>query len=135
MDRFYRGLVAGTVAGIPMNIWSNVTREFGFGELRFLDWAGMVIYGSLPVTLFQQAYAQIIQFFWLGFLGVIFSFLIPKVTSRGDIGKAVFFGVIMGFILYAIPVLFKVPNLTATDSVTVLNNHLGGVHVVTFYAY
>ncbi len=127
MDRFYRGLTAGMVAGVPMIIWGHGAYYLGLGNLRFLDWAGVIIYGSLPETLFQVVYAQIAHLLWLGFLGIVFSYLIPKVTSRGHIGKAVIFGYVVGFFTHAIPVLFAVPHLAATHSQTVIHNHVGGV--------
>lgn len=127
MDRFYRGLTAGVAAGIPMNIWSIAAYMLGFGRLRLLDWAGVIIYGSLPVTFAQQAYAQAAQLIWVGFLGVVFAFLIPHISSQGLLGKALFFSIVSGLVIYAVPVLLHIPDLKELDFHTVLNNHIGGL--------
>lgn len=127
MDRFYRGLTAGVGAGIPMNLWSNAAYALGFGQLRLLDWAGVIIFGSLPQSFAQQAYAQVVQLIWVGFLGVVFAFLIPQISSQGLLGKGVFFSMVSGLLSYAVPVLFQLPELTVLDLPTVLNNHIGGL--------
>jgi uncharacterized membrane protein YagU involved in acid resistance len=67
------------------------------------------------------------QVLWVGFLGVLFAFLVPEVTSRGYLGKGIFFGIVSGFIIYAIPVLFRVPNLAVFSTETVISDHVGGV--------
>jgi len=127
MDRYFRGLVAGIAGGVVMNLWS----WFAVGILnlkitRFIDWAGVILYGDLPRTHFEGFYALIIQLTWVGLLGIIFAYTIPFTTSRGFLIKGVFFGVVIGLIIYAIPTLFKTPHLAKATIITVLSNHLGG---------
>lgn len=128
MDRFYRGFFSGVVAGIPMNIWSLFSfHVLNFTNLRYLDWAGLILFGDLPTTLIQNVIAQTMQFMWLGALGVIFIYLLPHTTTRYHTGKAVIFSIIAGFIIYAIPVLLQFPHLTQISTNTVIDNQLGGV--------
>jgi len=128
MDRFYRGFVAGVVGGLAMNVWSLFSYYIlNFSEQRFLDWASMIIYGSLPTSTFQIVYAQIIQLLWVGLLGIIFALLIPAITSRFYLGKGVIYGLMSGFIIYAITTLFRIPNLVIFSTTTVLSNHIGGI--------
>jgi len=83
MDRYHRGLVAGMIAGIPMNIWDLISYHYlRFSELRYLDWSAVTIFGHLPKGNAEIAFALISHFFWVGFLGMIFAFLIGKITSR-----------------------------------------------------
>lgn len=43
MDRFYRGVIAGTVGGIIMNIWDLFSYYvLDFADLRYLDWAAVL---------------------------------------------------------------------------------------------
>ena len=72
----------------------------------------MIIFGSLPQSFAQQAYAQVVQLIWVGFLGVVFAFLIPQISSQGLLGKGVFFSMVSGLLSYAVPVLFQLPELT-----------------------
>lgn len=128
MDRFYRGFIAGSLGGVAMNIWSLFSYHFlHFTKLRYLDWASIFLYGHLPVSTLQAVYSLVIQLLWVGFLGVIFAFLIPAVTSRGYYGKGIIYGLTVGFIVYAIPKMFKMPELTVTTTATVLSSHIGGV--------
>ena len=114
MDRFFRGFLAGLLAGIPMNIWSLFSYHIiGFGQLRLLDWMGIILYGDLPVTFGEQAYALWVQIFGLGCLGVLFAYLIAVTSSWWYVGKAVIYSGVVSFVAYALPLLFQVPDLTA----------------------
>lgn len=126
MDRFFRGFFAGLLAGIPMNVWGLISYHvLDFGRLRFLDWMGIILYGDFPVTFGEQAYALWVQLFGLGYLGILFAYLIPVTTSWWYIGKAVIFSGAFSFVAYALPLLFRVPELTAVPLNSVISNHLG----------
>lgn len=128
MDRFYRGLLAGIIGGVAMNVWSLFSYHIlHFSNRRFLDWAGVIMYGHLPKTTFQAVYALTTQLIWVGLLGILFAFLVPKVTSRSYLGKGVFYSLSMGLIIYAIPRLFKIPELIITPTTTVISNHIGAI--------
>ncbi|PKM87781.1 MAG: hypothetical protein CVU87_08935 [Firmicutes bacterium HGW-Firmicutes-12] len=128
MDRFFRGVVAGIAGGIVMNIWSFFSYHIlHFTKMRFLDWAGILLYGHLPEGLGETVYATFIQIIWAGFMAVFFTFLIPAIFSKGYIIKAIFFSYISGFIIYAIPTLYKVPNLMETTLNTTISNHTGKI--------
>ncbi|MCW3490126.1 hypothetical protein [Dethiobacter alkaliphilus] len=128
MDRFFRGFTAGMVGGVAMNLWTLIaTSILNLEILRFIDWAGITIYGDVPASHAEGAVALFIQLLWTGFLGTIFAFLIPQVTSRGYLLKGVIFGVLTGFFIYAIPILFQVPLLREHTLPTVLSNITGGV--------
>lgn len=128
MDRFFRGLVAGIIGGVVMNIWSLISFNIlHFTDKRFLDWAAVMLYGQLSGGLFEEIMALMAQILFVGFLGILFAFFIPHVTSRGYILKGLFYGFITGFFIYAIPVLFKTPFLYKTDFPTAVSNLIGGL--------
>lgn len=128
MDRFFRGLTAGIVGGIAMNLWSAFAVSILDLKIRrFIDWAGVILYGDLPRTHFQGLFALIIQLLWVGLLGIIFAYLISYTTSRGYLLKGAYYGVVIGLIIYAIPALFRTPYLTLHSTATVLSNHTGGL--------
>ena len=128
MDRFFRGFFAGFLAGIPMNLWSLLScHVLNFGEVRFLDWMGIILYGNLPVTFAEQAYALWVHFVGLGTLGIIFAYLMSLTTPFWYIGKAIIFSGAFGFISYAVPFLFQVPYLTEMPLSGVLSNHIGAL--------
>lgn len=44
MDRFSRGLIAGIIGGIAMNLWSAIAVNIlNWQIIRFIDWAGIII--------------------------------------------------------------------------------------------
>ncbi|EEG77327.1 hypothetical protein [Dethiobacter alkaliphilus] len=128
MDRFFRGFTAGIVGGVAMNLWSLIAVfVLNLEILRFVDWASILLFGDLPANHAEGAVALFIQLLWVGFLGSIFAFLIPQVTSRGYLIKGALFGVVSGFFIYAIPILFQVPILREHTLATVLSNITGGI--------
>ena len=128
MDRFTRGLIAGAIGGIAMNLWT-VFAIFvlGLEVIRFIDWAGVLLYGRLPGTHLEAAFALLIQVLWASLLGVALAFLIGQVTSRVYYIKGAFFGIIAGFLIYAIPTVLQMPILSKHSFATVVSNHVGGL--------
>lgn len=115
------------VAGIPMNGWDLISYYWlHFSKLRYLDWAGVVMYGEIPKTPIAVAFALISHFFWVGFLGVIFAYLIPTLTPRGYLVKGFTFGFITGFIIYAIGIAFKFPIILHRTTGTTISQFIGG---------
>lgn len=128
MDRFFRGLTAGLIGGIAMNLWTVFTVSIlNLKIIRFIDWAGVILYGELPMTHFQGFFALIMQLLWVGLLGIIFAYLISYTTSRGYLIKGAYYGVVIGLLIYAIPTLLRTPYLTFHSTATVLSNHTGGL--------
>ncbi|PKM43562.1 MAG: hypothetical protein CVV03_08330 [Firmicutes bacterium HGW-Firmicutes-8] len=128
MDRFFRGFVAGIIGGVIMNIWDYFVHYIlQFTKLLYLDWPGMILFGHLPQTLWEAAYAQILQLLLVGMLGVGFAFFIPHVTSRWYLIKGVLFAMIAGFAIYTVPSLLRIPRLSEVPFGTVISNHIGGV--------
>lgn len=128
MDRYFRGLVAGVAGGVAMNLWSAFAVSIlKLKIIRFINWAGYILYGDLPRTHFQGFYALLIQLTWVGLLGIIFAYSIPLTTSRGYLPKGAFYGVVTGLIIYAIPTFLQTPVLAEHNVQTVLSNHAGGL--------
>lgn len=100
-DRLTRGFIAGILAGIIMNIESYATFAPNLNTLRFVDWAGVIIFGHQPpFSVGELVFAQICQLFITGVSGIIFVYLIPCVTSKNLILKGWIFGVLMWLIIY-----------------------------------
>lgn len=128
MDRFFRGLIGGLAGAVVMNIWDFISFYLlHFTNRRYLDWASIFLYGSLPNNIFESFYALVAQILWTGFLGVILAYLIPQVSSRGSLVKGAFYGFITGFFIYAIPVAFKIPYLYKTPFGITLSQSIGGI--------
>lgn len=127
MDRFYRGLIAGMVGGVLMNLWDLISYHlFHFSKLRYLDWAGMIMYGELPKSNLAVIFALISHLIWVGFLGVVFAFLIPSITSRKYLIKGLTYGFLTGFIIYAAGIAFKMPVISHRTPETAISQFIGG---------
>jgi len=107
-DRLTRGLIGGIIGGIAMNIVSLVSYYLGIAELRFIDWAAVVIYGTKPQNIIEAIFAMIAQIIHAGVLGIIFAYLITLVSSTNNLLKGALFGSVMWFLLYGISLLYKI---------------------------
>ena len=112
MDRLYRGFIAGAIAGILLNaINLSCFYIFKITEIRFIDWTSILAFGYRPENLNGILLNLFFQLLWDGFLGVIFAFLIPHVTSRAYLIKGVLYGSFLTFVFRAVAVLFRLPFL------------------------
>lgn len=128
MGKMERGFIAGVIAAIPMNIWSFISYNLlKFTEIRFLDWAAIFLFGTLPKSGIQVAMGLVFHFLWAGFLGTIFAYIFPETNARWYVGKAVIYSLLVAFFQYAISVLYSIPNLKILPTTTVISNHIGGI--------
>lgn len=128
MDRFQRGLVSGILSGIVMNIIDLFNYHvLHLTTFRMLDWASVMIYGHRPNSLPEAVYALMTQLMWTGVLGVIFSFILIKVHSEGDVVKGATYGFITGFLIFAVAIAFRMPHLSQIPFKTSLSNGVEGI--------
>ena len=110
-----------------MNLWTLVALYVLDWEIiRFVDWAAIIVFGDLPRSHAEGLFALWLQLLWVGTLGIGFAFLIPQVTSQGYFLKGMIYGVVLGFLIYAIPTVLQMPILKETSIATALSNHTGG---------
>lgn len=106
-----RGFISGTIAWPLPFIINHGAYYFNFSTLRWGDFAGILIYGTRPVDLLENLFAIAGVFFFLGFLGIVFSYLIPQISSQYYLFKSWFYGIALWFLFFATTVLFKLPHL------------------------
>lgn len=126
-DRFVNGLITGTAAGIAMNLLNFAMYYLNLSTMRYLDWAGIMIFGRKPAFLSEELFAQLVQLAFSAFIGVLFAYLYFEVTSRYYLLKGAFFGVIFWFFMYAAGIALKLPHLTVIPFKTSLTNFLGAI--------
>lgn len=107
-DRLTMGFLAGVTGGIAMNIINLLSFYLGIAELRYLDWAAAVIFGTLPVSPAEAVFALIAQILFVGVLGVVFAYLIVALSSRNHLLRGWLFGVAVWFAIYGLTLLFNV---------------------------
>ncbi len=128
MDKFMKGLTAGIVGGVMMNILDFIFYYiFTIVEIRFLDWASIFTFGRTPNSLIEIIFSLLSHILWTGFLGVLFAFLVPLINSKFLYIKGAFYGFIVGFIIYSIPILFQTPILKNIPTFTAITNTTFGI--------
>lgn len=122
-DRFERGFIAGVIGGIIMNIWSFTSGYIQFTDVRMVDWGGIMFFGHTPpFTLMENIVALGLQLGFSGFLGVVFAFLIPLITSQNLYFKGLVLSTAIWFLIYGVATLFRVPGTVPASVGTVVSN-------------
>ncbi len=110
-DRVTAGFLAGVTAGIAMNIINYISYFLDFTNELFLQWAAVMIYGRLSETLPELIFAQFGQLVFSGLVGIVFAYMMLKLTSKNYLLKGWIYAVLLWFALYAITIIFRVPHL------------------------
>ena len=125
-DRFTRGFLAGILAGVPTFFFNIGAFYFNLSTLRWADFMGLYVMGRKPIGLGETLFTIIAVYIFLSFLGIIFAYLIPKISSYNYLLKGWVFGVSIWFIAYAVTMLYKVPELAFIPLKTVVSSFIGG---------
>lgn len=98
-----------------------------FGNTRFLDYAGIHIYGFKPKTIAEQIFAEITQLLFTGVLGAIFVYLLDKIKKRNIYFKGAIYGLFVWFLAYTITILFKLKPLDKISLESTLENFMASI--------
>jgi len=124
-DRFTKGFIAGLIAGIVLNIVNLISYyALHYAKKRYLDYIGAMIYGRLPITIFEQLFSQLIDITFSGILGIIFSYLLTRVSSKNYLLKGALFSTGMWLISFITITIFKVSFLYRPASQTVFSHFI-----------
>lgn len=131
---FVQGLIAGVVANIADFIMVNWLK---FGDLLYLDYTGVHIYGFQPETLGEKIFALTVQLIFSGLAGIIFVYWIDKVRKRNILFKGMLFGMTIWFLTYTITILFKLKPLDKVSLSSAMENYIaalifGAVIAITY---
>lgn len=122
-DRFTVGLLSGIGAGIVASLANLfITQILHFGNLRFIDFSAVFIYGRKPHTLGEDLFAWVGYVAFTSFLGVLFAYLIPHISSQNFMLKSIFFGIAVWFFSYALTFLFQSPFLQNISLPSAISN-------------
>ena len=124
-DKYANGFVSGLIgglAGAAVNLL--MIFLFKFGSIKFVDFAGELIFGHFPENFGEDVIAFLAYFGFAGTLGVIFAYLIPIFSFKYFLLKGIHFGIGVWFASYAITFLFKAPNLQDISLESAITNYL-----------
>lgn len=122
-DRFIRGLIAGAAGGaaaVAVNLFLiNIVR---FGQLRFYDISGVMIFGREPERFAEKVFAEIGHLGLSATVGIILAYVFPRMKSRYLWIKGLFFGCAVWYAVYAVMVLYKVPEVKGASLPSAIAN-------------
>lgn len=124
-DRFTRGFIAAIIAGVPTAIYNWLAYYLHIANLRYSDFASVLIYGHKPNSVGETVFAIISTFIFVGLLGSIFGLVVPIIKSDNIVFKGWAYGTGLWFSFYALTYLFKVPELLTIPLWTAASNVVG----------
>lgn len=116
MDRLFKGFLSGILGAIPMNLLNLTFYKFKLTNIRFIDWASIIMLGKLPNDLHSIIYTLFIQILWSGALGIGMVLIYPYINGKGYYIKGTLYAFLLGFIFRGIVVLFRIPELSITST-------------------
>jgi hypothetical protein len=124
-DRFIKGVIAGTIAGLAKNIpdifLHNVLKT---SEKSFWDYASIIVSGRHPLGLFEQTYSFFFEIIFSIFLGLIYILLIPYLKTNYNFLRGAIYGGIVWFAIRAWVVSFQISPLLQEGRNTMIVNSL-----------
>lgn len=123
-DRFTRGFLSGIIAGAPTLAFALLAISLNWTTIRWAHFTAKLLYGRIEMNLMENIFATVTTFFFCGGLGVIFAFVIPRISSLNYILKGWFFGSAVWFLAFAITKLFNVPQMTIIPFNSVVINFI-----------
>jgi len=123
-DRFTRGFVAGTIAGIPTVAINFGAYYLNLTILLWTDFMGLFTYGRKPAAALELIFSLLALFFFLGLLGAIMAYLLALLSSGNYLFKGWIFGVSIWFAAFALAHLFGVRELQLIPPLTAATNFI-----------
>ncbi len=124
-DRFTRGFAAGVTAGIVTAVFNLGVFYLNISTLRWADFMAILSFGSFPSNLGETVFATIAVFIFLGFIGVVFAYLVKYISSQNYLLKTWAYGTFIWFTSFAVMQLFAVPELANIPLATTVSNFVG----------
>ncbi|WP_285716244.1 hypothetical protein [Pelosinus sp. IPA-1] len=108
-DKFTRGFFSGVAGGLAANVVSLFFGFINFTTLRFADWTGIIIFGHTPpFSTGEILFSLTANIGFTGFLGIVFTYLIPLIKNTNLLFKGWVFSTFIWFFIYSVTALFKV---------------------------
>lgn len=124
-DRLVAGFLAGVAGGVAMNVYVQIAWFLNATQVRYLDWASVLLYGHRPHGVGDAVFAQIVQIVFAGILGILFAYLIPLITSRYYLFRGFIFGLSVWFLIYSFTLLYGLHVIVPLEVLTAAVDFVG----------
>lgn len=107
-----------------MNVIDWAGYLLGFYNELLLHWSSVITSGRLPATTFAIIWSQIGQLFFCGMLGILFAYIMLKLTGGNYLLKGLLYGVITWFTIYAISISIRLPYMNQHDLPVIVSHFI-----------
>lgn len=108
-DKFMRGIIAGTIAGLIKDIPSIIIHLMHSDVFpTYWDYSGMIALGKVPDTAFDIFLAIIVEVAFSMAIGITLIYAISLIKSHHDLIKGAFFGAAVWFFIRTFMWIFAV---------------------------
>lgn len=109
-DNFIPGLIVGGITGTVINFIEIILVDFlKFGQVRFMDYAGLLAYGRRFHTFLEVMFAFFIQISFAAAIGVAFVCILDRISTKYLELKGIFLALNFWYFIFSLVLLFKVP--------------------------
>ncbi len=124
-DKFLKGFIAGTMAGIAKMLFNFFSFYIlHFAKDKYLGFFSVIIHGKKPSSIWMSIFYQMSEIIFTGMLGILFIYIIPKITSKHLYFKGWLYGAATWFAIYALGTLFKIPTIYSPPWETIISHFI-----------
>ncbi|MHB1126747.1 MAG: DUF6789 family protein [Bacillota bacterium] len=117
-----RVIISGFTGGLAMFIPDYSLYLLGINKFRNLDWASIIAFGHTPMTTWESIFGEITNLIWTMLLGVVFVYIASRIITSSKLYlRGFIYGVAMWFIINALAVMYKLPDLYLTFGSVITN--------------
>lgn len=117
-DRLTRGFIAGAAGWPPQIAFTATMFKLRLTKLRYLDFAAVLTFNHRPQGWPEVLFAEAIVIIFLGVLGIIFSLLIPVLSSKNIFFKGWLYATFTWFAIYAAMTMYELKHIYPVDTMT-----------------
>jgi uncharacterized membrane protein YagU involved in acid resistance len=121
------GFIAGIIANIPILILDKTVSFFKLEKVDYEHFAAVLAFHGKIDSIGKLLFGLTVELMFAGFLGIAFAYLIKTVTSRYFYLKGAIFGAFIWFVIYAIDVFFKIPEILEIDFAASVSHYIGSI--------
>jgi hypothetical protein len=121
-DWFTRGFISGIIAGAPTFAYALLASLLKWTTFRWVHFTAVLIYGRRYINFLENAFATLITFFFCGLMGVVFAFIVSRISNRNYLLKGWVFSTTIWFLAFAIINLLRMPEFTLIPLKTAVSN-------------
>ncbi len=108
-DKYIAGAIAGIIGALIQDVYAYLVKLLGFSDRGFIDFARAVIFSTVNDGTMEMIVASIAHIIWDLLLGILFVYIIERMSKSFYYCKALIYGSFLWFMIQVLGTLFRLP--------------------------